>query len=150
MLLGIKAVIAESFERIHRTNLVGMGVLPLQLPAGVTAETLRLDGSETFDVMGLAERLGVRSEVACTIRRVDGTVDRVRLTVRLDTQEDVEYWRHGGILPRVWRSYVTGRPMRQTEGVTPTQPEDGGPMRELPDALPASDMPSETQGASIG
>ena len=107
-LLGVKAVIAESFERIHRTNLVGMGVLPLQFPPGTTAETLRLDGSETFDVTGLAARLGVRSEVACTIHRADGTSETVRLLVRLDTQEDVEYWRHGGILPRVWRSYVTG------------------------------------------
>ncbi len=149
-LLGVKAVIAESFERIHRTNLVGMGVLPLQLPPGVTAETLRLDGSELFDVTGLAAHLGVRSEVACTIHRGDGSAETVPLVVRLDTQEDVEYWRHGGILPRVWRSYVTGQPMRQAEGVTSAQPDTGGPMRELPDALPASDMPSETQAASIG
>ena len=150
-LLGVKAVIAESFERIHRTNLVGMGVLPLQLPPGTTAQTLRLDGSETFDVAGLAERLGVRSTAACTIHRADGTAETVELTVRLDTQEDVEYWRHGGILPRVWRSYVTGEPMREAaEGLASVQPEDGGPRHELPDALPASDMPSETQGASIG
>ncbi len=149
-LLGVKAVIAESFERIHRTNLVGMGVLPLQLPPGVTAETLRLDGSETFDVTGLAAHLGVRSEVACTLHRADGTAETIRLLVRLDTQEDVEYWRHGGILPRVWRSYVTGQVMRQADGVLPTETDHGGPMRELPDALPASDMPSETQGASIG
>ena len=148
-LLGVKAVIAESFERIHRTNLVGMGVLPLQLPPGVTAATLGLDGSETFDVTDLAERLGVRSEVMCIIRRADGTAERVALVVRLDTQEDVEYWRHGGILPRVWRSYVTGEPMRQAEGIMPVEPEDGGPGRELPDALPASDVPSETQGASL-
>ena len=149
-LLGVKAVIAESFERIHRTNLVGMGVLPLQFAAGVTAETLRLDGSETFDVHGLAQHLGVRSAVACTIHRADGTAETVSLTVRLDTQEDVEYWRHGGILPRVWRSYVTGQPMRQADGLTPVQPETGGPGHELPDALPASDVPSEAQGASLG
>ncbi len=149
-LLGVKAVVAESFERIHRTNLVGMGVLPLQLPPGVTAETLRLDGSETFDVTGLAEHLGVRAEVACTIHRTGAAAETIRLTVRLDTQEDVEYWRHGGILPRVWRSYVTGEPMRRDDGMTPVAPEPGGPMRELPDALPASDMPSEAQGASIG
>ncbi len=149
-LLGVKAVIAESFERIHRTNLVGMGVLPLQFAAGVTAETLRLDGSETFDVHGLAQHPGVRSAVACTIHRADGTAETVSLTVRLDTQEDVEYWRHGGILPRVWRSYVTGQPMRQADGLTPVQPETGGPGHELPDALPASDVPSEAQGASLG
>ncbi len=150
-LLGVKAVIAESFERIHRTNLVGMGVLPLQLPPGVTAETLRLDGSETFDAAGLASHLGVRSAVTCTIHRTDGTAEMVELTVRLDTQEDVEYWRHGGILPRVWRSYVTGETMRaEAGGMAEAEPEDVGPGRELPDALPASDMPSETQGASIG
>ena len=149
-LLGVKAVIAESFERIHRTNLVGMGVLPLQLPAGTTAETLRLDGSETFDVSGLADHLGVRSTVTGTIHRADGTTETVQLTVRLDTQEDVEYWRHGGILPRVWRSYVTGEPMRQETALLPVETATGGPQRELPDALPASDMPSETQGASIG
>ena len=149
-LLGVKAVIAESFERIHRTNLVGMGVLPLQLPPGVTADTLHLDGSETFDVTGLATHLGVRSAVTCTLYRANGTAETITLTVRLDTQEDVEYWRHGGILPRVWRSYVTGEPMRQSDGVLPLEAEHGVPARELPDALPASDMPSESQGASIG
>ena len=149
-LLGVKAVIAESFERIHRTNLVGMGVLPLQLPAGTTAETLRLDGSETFDVAGLAEHLGVRSTATCTIHRADGSTETVQLIVRLDTQEDVEYWRHGGILPRVWRSYVTGEPMRQSTEVLPVEHADPGPARELPDAMPASDMPSAAQGASIG
>ena len=150
-LLGVKAVIAESFERIHRTNLVGMGVLPLQLPPGTTADTLRLDGSEVFDVTGMAAQLGVRSTVTCTIRRADGTAETVQLTVRLDTQEDVEYWRHGGILPRVWRSYVTGQPMREApSGTAAAVHTNGGPMRELPDAMPASDMPSETQGASIG
>jgi aconitate hydratase len=149
-LLGVKAVIAESFERIHRTNLVGMGVLPLQLPAGTTAKTLRLDGTETFDVTGLAAQLGVRSELTCTIHRADGTGETIMLVARLDTQEDVEYWRHGGILPRVWRSYVTGTPMRQAEGTTPVSVEADAPARELPDALQASDMPSETQGASIG
>ena len=149
-LLGVKAVIAESFERIHRTNLVGMGVLPLQFPAGVTTETLAIDGSETFDVTGLAAHLGIRSEVACTIHRADGSVAHVSLTVRLDTQEDVEYWRHGGILPRVWRSYVTGEPMRQAAGVSAIESDVGGPAHELADALPASDVPSESQGATIG
>ncbi len=149
-LLGVKAVIAESFERIHRTNLVGMGVLPLQFPPGTTAETLRLDGTETFDVAGLESSLGVRSAVTCTIHRLDGSTETVALLVRLDTGEDVEYWRHGGILPRVWRSYLTGHDTARVAGTRPVEPEPAGPGRELADALPASDMPSEAQGVSIG
>ncbi len=151
-LLGVKAVIAGSFERIHRTNLVGMGVLPLQFAAGTTAETLRLDGSERIDVHGLRDRLGVRAEVTATVHRADGTSETVPLTVRLDTQEDVEYWRHGGILPRVWRSYVTGRDDAAAAEAGPVAiATDRAPhARELPDAVPASDMPSESQGVSIG
>ncbi len=106
-LLGVKAVIAEGFERIHRTNLVGMGVLPLQFKEGVNAQTLGLDGTEQFDIVGLEDRLGVRAEVDLVIRRADGTTQTEPLIVRLDTTEDVEYWRHGGILPRVWRHYLT-------------------------------------------
>ncbi len=105
-LLGVRAVIAESFERIHRTNLVGMGILPLQFPQGTSAESLALDGSETFDILGLESGLGVLSAAELVIHRSSGAPDRVTLTVRLDTGEDVEYWRHGGILPRVWRHYL--------------------------------------------
>ncbi|MFJ1257802.1 aconitate hydratase AcnA [Cupriavidus sp. CuC1] len=108
-LLGVKAVIAESFERIHRTNLVGMGVLPLQFEAGTTAESLGLDGSETIDILSLADRLDVSGRIEAIVRRVDGTTNTVPLTIRLDTGEDVEYWRHGGILPLVWREYVAGK-----------------------------------------
>ena len=146
-LLGVKAVIAESFERIHRTNLVGMGVLPLQFAPGTTAETLKLDGSELIDVHGLQDRLGVRSAVTATIHRADGTRETVPLIVRLDTTEDVEYWRHGGILPRVWRSYVTGRAEEPSHPGGGTVERESG--HELPDALAASDVPSETQGASL-
>jgi aconitate hydratase len=102
-LLGVKAVIAESFERIHRTNLVGMGVLPLQFAPGTTAATLGLDGSETFDLRGLAAAIGVGATVLCTIRRADGRSETVPLTARLDTEEDLDYWKNGGILPAVWR-----------------------------------------------
>ncbi len=105
-LLGVKAVITEGFERIHRTNLVGMGVLPLQFKEGTNADTLGLDGSETFDILNLAQDVDVRSTVQCRITRTDGTQQTIPLTVRLDTREDVEYWRHGGILPRVWRNYM--------------------------------------------
>lgn len=107
-LLGVKAVIAGGFERIHRTNLVGMGVLPLQFLPGTTAETLGLDGTEIFDIIGLEDRLGVRSQIDWVIHRQDGSTQTVPLIIRLDTTEDVEYWRHGGILPRVWRGYVSG------------------------------------------
>lgn len=105
-LIGVKAVVAEGFERIHRTNLVGMGVLPLQFPEGVNAESLGLDGSEQFDIVGLEDRLGVRSTVDFVIKRTNGETQTVPVMVRLDTTEDVEYWRHGGILPRVWRHYL--------------------------------------------
>ena len=105
-LLGVKAVIAESFERIHRTNLVGMGVLPLQFAEGMDAKTLKLDGSEVFDLRGLADAIGVGATVPCTIRRADGRAETVSLRARLDTEEDVEYWRNGGILPAVWRDCV--------------------------------------------
>jgi aconitate hydratase len=107
-LLGVKAVIAESFERIHRTNLVGMGVLPLQFADGTTAATLGLDGSETFDLQGLAAAIGVGATVPCTIRRADGRSETVPLTARLDTEEDVDYWKNGGILPAVWRDCAGG------------------------------------------
>lgn len=105
-LLGVKAVVAESFERIHRTNLVGMGVLPLQFIDEVTVDSLRLDGSETFDVIGLAQNLGVHSQLQLLIHRLNGEVDVVALQARLDTQADVDYWKHGGILPKVWRHYI--------------------------------------------
>jgi len=106
-LLGVKTVIAESFERIHRTNLVGMGVLPLQFEDGTTAESLGLDGSETIDIEGLSDAIGVGARVRAAIHRLDGTTSTISLKVRLDTAEDVEYWRHGGIMPRVWRDYLT-------------------------------------------
>jgi aconitate hydratase len=102
-MLGVKAVIAESFERIHRSNLVGMGVLPLQLPKGVTRKTLELDGSELFDIRGIRGDMAARSEVECTITRAGGRRDTLKLLVRLDTKREVEYFRHGGQLHYVVR-----------------------------------------------
>jgi aconitate hydratase len=102
-LLGVKAVIAEGFERIHRTNLVGMGVLPLQFVDGVTATSLGLDGSEVFDIAGLDGAFAVGAHARCVIRRTDGSATTISLRIRLDTPEDIDYWRHGGILPFVWR-----------------------------------------------
>jgi aconitate hydratase len=102
-LLGVRAVIAESFERIHRSNLVGMGVLPLQFPAGVTRKTLALKGDEIIDVAGISGALAPRSELDCTISRVDGSRDKLKLLSRLDTRRDVDYFCHGGLLHYVLR-----------------------------------------------
>jgi aconitate hydratase len=102
-LLGVRAVIAESFERIHRSNLVGMGVLPLQFPAGVSRKTLALKGDEIIDVAGVSGAMAPRGELECTIARADGSRQRLKLLSRLDTRRDVEYFRHGGLLHFVLR-----------------------------------------------
>jgi aconitate hydratase len=105
-LLGVRAVIAQSFERIHRSNLVGMGVLPCQFPEGIGAGKLGLDGTEVFDLTGIEAGLRPRGEVTLTIRRVSGAVEEVRLRARIDTPIEVDYYRHGGILPYVLRQLV--------------------------------------------
>ncbi len=102
-LLGVKAVIAESFERIHRSNLVGMGVLPLQFKEGQSRKTLNLDGSEIFDITGVADGIRPRMEVAVRIRRTKGAAEEIRAICRIDTIDEVEYFRNGGILPYVLR-----------------------------------------------
>ncbi len=106
-LLGIKAVVAQSFERIHRSNLVGMGVLPLQFPEGVSAQTLGLDGTETFDVTGLSDEIEPRQDVMLTIHRQDGTSKSLAVKLRIDTPIEVDYYRHGGILPFVLRQLIS-------------------------------------------
>ncbi len=105
-LLGVRAIIAGSFERIHRSNLVGMGVLPCQLPAGVTPMTLKLDGRETFDLVGLDDNAKPRQQVTLVIHRPDGKEERVALTLRLDTPAEVNYVRHGGIMPYMLNELV--------------------------------------------
>ena len=105
-LLGVKAVIAESFERIHRSNLVGMGVLPMTFKNGETRASLKLDGSEVITLQGLAGGLKPRMDVACTISRADGSTTETTLLCRLDTGDEVEYYRHGGILHYVLRSLL--------------------------------------------
>ncbi len=107
-LLGIRAVVAESFERIHRSNLVGMGVLPLQLPEGTTRKTLGLTGHETFDIDTVVAAQAPRVSVACTINRADGSRSTVMLTARLDTRLETEYYRHGGIVQYVLRKFLRG------------------------------------------
>ena len=105
-LLGVKAVVTKSFERIHRSNLIGMGVLPLNFKPGEDLETLGLDGTETFALAGLGDALQPRQEATLTVTRANGEVVTTRLTVRLDTPIEVEYYRHGGILPYVLRQIV--------------------------------------------
>lgn len=105
-LLGIRAVVARSFERIHRSNLLGMGVLPLQFANGESAESLGLDGSEIFDLKGLGDDLKPGQSITLVIRKQDGSVVETELLVRIDTQIEIEYYRHGGILPYVLRSIL--------------------------------------------
>jgi len=105
-LLGVKAVVAESYERIHRSNLVGMGVLPLQFPAGVNRQTLGLDGTETFDLTGLSGGVQPGMTVTMTVHRADGSTAEVPLICRIDTLDEVEYYRNGGILHYVLRQLL--------------------------------------------
>jgi aconitate hydratase len=106
-LLGVRAVVAQSYERIHRANLVGMGVLPLQFPEGVSAQTLRLEGTEAFNITGLSDDIRPRSEVTLVIHRADGSNEQITLLSRIDTDIEVDYYRHGGILPFVLRQLLS-------------------------------------------
>jgi aconitate hydratase len=106
LLLGVKAVIAESFERIHRSNLVGMGVLPLEFVNGETRQTLGLTGFETFDIIGLAEDMKPRATLTVRATASDGTVKEFQAMSRIDTPEELSYYRNGGILPYVLRQLV--------------------------------------------
>ena len=106
-LLGVKAVIAKSYERIHRSNLVGMGVLPLQLKDDNTVAALKLTGEETFDINGIGDNLKPQQDVTLTIQRKDGSAQKVPLLLRIDTPIEVDYYRHGGILPYVLRELVS-------------------------------------------
>ena len=104
MLLGVRAVIAESFERIHRSNLVGMGVLPLEFTNGETRQSLGLTGFETFDIEGLGNDLTPRSTLTVKATSRDGTSKTFTVLCRIDTPEELNYYKHGGILPYVLRS----------------------------------------------
>ena len=105
-LLGVKAVVAQSFERIHRSNLVGMGVLPLQFKEGTTAQSLKLDGTETYDIVGLGANLKPQQDLTLKITRTDGKVENVPVRCRIDTPIEIDYYQHGGILPYVLRQLV--------------------------------------------
>jgi aconitate hydratase len=105
-LLGVKAVVAQSFERIHRSNLVGMGVLPLQFKEGTTAQTLKLDGTETYDIVGLDANIKPQQDLTLKITRKDGKIENVSVRCRIDTPIEIDYYQHGGILPFVLRQLV--------------------------------------------
>src|SRR5438874_3947708 len=119
-LLGVKAVVAQSFERIHRSNLVGMGVLPCQFKEGTNAASLNLDGTETFDITGLVAsdhnsdgaghkfEVTPRQDVTLTIHRADGLTEEIPLVLRIDTPIEIDYYLHGGILPYVLRQLLAG------------------------------------------
>lgn len=106
-LLGVRVVVAESFERIHRSNLAGMGVLPCQFTGGVTVQSLALDGSETYALEGLSGGVSPRQMVTLVIERANGTVERIPVQLRLDTPVEIDYYRYGGILPYVLRQMLT-------------------------------------------
>ena len=105
-LLGVKVVVAQSFERIHRSNLVGMGVLPLQFKEGTTAQTLKLDGTETYDIVGLDANIKPQQDLTLKVTRKDGAVENVPVRCRIDTPIEIDYYQHGGILPFVLRQLV--------------------------------------------
>jgi aconitate hydratase len=108
LLLGVRAVIAESFERIHRSNLVGMGILPLQFKPGQNAESLGLTGKERLTILGISGTLTPRQDVSVQVERPDGTKGSFVATVRLDTPVDINYYRNGGILQTVLRKMLKG------------------------------------------
>ena len=107
-LLGVRAIIAEGFERIHRSNLVGMGVLPLQLPHGVTRDTLGLTGRETVDVLGLA--IGVQDGVTVRFTKPDMRVIETPVRCRLDTAREIAWFKSGGVMPFVLEKFATAGP----------------------------------------
>ena len=105
-LLGVRAVVAASFERIHRSNLVGMGVLPLQFGEGTNAQSLGLNGSEVYSVTGLSESIQPGQNVTLEIKRANGESQNVPVKLRIDTPIEIDYYRHGGILQFVLRELL--------------------------------------------
>jgi aconitate hydratase A / 2-methylisocitrate dehydratase len=150
-LQGIRAVIAESYERIHRSNLVGMGILPLQFASGESTDTLGLTGREFFDFEGLANAIqtGFAGGRTLTVkaRREDGTTTSFKVTIRIDTPQEVLYYRHGGILQYVLRQLLTGREKAKPIAASPTgAPEPPSNSRKVEqgsiESFPASDPPA--------
>jgi aconitate hydratase len=105
-LLGVRAVVAQSYERIHRSNLVGMGILPLQFKDGTSATSLGLNGTESYAVTGLDASLKPQQDLTLEITRADGSILQVPVICRIDTPIEIEYYQHGGILPYVLRQLL--------------------------------------------
>ncbi len=105
-LLGVRAVVVETYERIHRSNLVGMGILPLEFHEGTDRNTLKLDGSECYDIVGVQDELKPGMDVEMRVTRADGSRDTVRLKCRIDTMDEIEYYKNGGILQFVLRQLL--------------------------------------------
>ena len=105
-LLGIKLVIAESFERIHRSNLIGMGVLPLQFTEGMDRKTLKLEGSELISVLNLEEGINPSDHVEVEIKYASGEIKKIKALCRIDTKNELEYYKNGGILQYVLRNMI--------------------------------------------
>jgi aconitate hydratase len=152
-LQGTKAVIAESYERIHRSNLIGMGILPLQFRAGDSVQSLGLTGEEVFDFSGLAQRiaggLAHGREITVRARRPDGSVVEFDALVRIDTPKEVQYYRHGGILQYVLRQLLSGKEEPAAEGGVVAVSETKDPARDNRkveegsiESFPASDPPA--------
>ena len=108
-LLGVTAVIAESFERIHRSNLIGMGVLPLEFKDNANRKSLNLDGTETIDILGISGEIKPRMDVNAVIKREDGSKQEITLLCHIDTQNEVEYYRNDGILQYVIRNMIKAK-----------------------------------------
>jgi aconitate hydratase len=154
-LQGIKFVIAESYERIHRSNLIGMGILPLQFQQGDNADSLGLDGTETFAVVGLSERLKNRFHDSRTVtvraQDQDGAVKEFDTLVRLDTPQEVLYYLHGGILHYVIRHLLSGEDQEELvpgelapapKASPDPRPRESGVDQDSKDSFPASDPPA--------
>jgi aconitate hydratase len=150
-LQGIRAVIAESYERIHRSNLVGMGILPLQFGAGQSVDTLGLSGREVFDLEGLSQAIasgfGSGRTITVTARKDDGTTMRFPATIRIDTPQEVLYYQHGGILQYVLRQLLWGRQKARAIGPgLATTPQPMPNARRVDEgskeSFPASDPPA--------
>jgi len=105
-LLGVKAVIAESFERIHRSNLIGLGVLPLEFKDGQSRKSLNLNGDETFDIMGITDEIRPQMDLNCTITSANGSQIDISLLCRIDTSDEAEQIKNGGILQLVLRRFL--------------------------------------------
>ena len=106
LLLGVRIIVAKSFERIHRSNLIGMGLLPLQFQDGQGIEELNIEGSDVFDFINLDKINNENKEIEFKIKKQTGDIITAKLNVRLDTPEEIQYWQNGGILPMAWREEV--------------------------------------------